>query len=603
MSLRRIIVPIFVVVALCSHQLISAQVPTTKIDSSSVYDKIDSIAQQNKTVKMLQNLLIKNEDEKKSESKGKERSSQENYDKYKGKIIRHVYIKTYDPFSSSVDDTTKTDESFLQKTANTLHLKSKEKSIKNLLLLHEGAPFDPLRAKESERLIREKEYVRDLFFSVEIVGDHSEQVDIYIRVLDMWSILPQRPGNNIVLTDRNFLGLGHQFKHTFNNQDKYYGIDYMVSNIGSSYISGDLGIGIDHHGHVNRRLSFDRRFFSPLTKWAGGISISYNSYSDTVGIDPTPSKARQFAVSAQDIWGGSAIQLLKGESEYSRSTNLISTLRALRVRYPIKPLNSDANLFIFDDENFYLGSVGISTQQYLKEKYIFKFGTTEDLPIGKVINITAGYQIKGNRERTYWGARVSFAQYHPWGYLSSQLEYGSYFKSSQSEQGVVAMGINYFTPLKQFGKWRFRQLIKSDITVGLNPFSTDSLTINNDVGISGFSSTNLWGTRRAVMTLQTQSYAPFNFWGFRFGPFLTLSGALLGNDEDGFKNSKLYTQFGLGVLIRNENLVLNTFQISLAFYPSMPGIGHNIFKVNSLRTTDFGFNYFKIGKPETVVFQ
>ncbi len=603
MSLRKMIVPIFVVMALCAFQLASAQVPTTKIDSSSVYDKIDSLAQQNKTVKMLQNLLIKNDEEKKSVSNRRERSGQVNYDKYKGKIIRHVYIKTYDPFSSSVDDTTRTDENFLQKTGNTLHLKSKQKTIKNLLLLQEGAPFDPLRAKESERLIRGKDYVRDLFFSVEPAQDNPEQVNIYIRVLDMWSILPQRPGNNIVLTDRNFLGLGHQFKHTFNNQDKYYGIDYVVSNIGSSYISGGVGLGVDHHGHVNRRLSFNRRFFSPLTKWAGGISISFDSHSDTVGINPSPSDARQFAINAQDLWGGSSIQLIKGNSEYSRSTNLISAVRLLRVRYPIKPLFNAVDAFIFDSEDFYLGSLGISTQQFLKEKYIFKFGTTEDLPIGKVINITTGYQLKGNRERTYWGARVSFAEYHPWGYLSSQLEYGSFFKSSKSEQGAISMGINYFTHLKQMGKWRFRQLIKSDLTIGINPFATDSLTINSDVGLAGFSSSNLWGTRRAVITLQTQSYAPFNFLGFRFGPYVTLSGALLGNDEDGFKNSKLYTQFGLGVLIRNENLVLNTFQISLAFYPSMPGQGNNIFRFNSLRSTDFGFNYFVIGKPNTVVFQ
>lgn len=541
MNLRRKIVPILVV-ALFAYQLVSAQVPATKNDSSTVYDKIDSIALRYKSVEILRNLLIKSEEEKNSAQNKIEKTDQSNYNKHEGKIIRHIVIQTYDPFSSSLDDTTKTDENFLQKTGNTLHLKSKQKTIKNLLLLQEGAPFDPLRAKESERLIRGKDYVRDLFFGVEPAQDNPEQVDIYIRVLDMWSILPQTSGQTFILSDKNFLGFGHQFQHTFNKQEKYYGINYVVTNIGSSYISGGVNVGIDKHGHFNRRLSFDRQFFSPLTKWAGGISLSYDSHSDTVGINPSPSDARQFAINAQDLWGGSSIQLIKGNSEYSRSTNLISAVRLLRVRYPIKPLFNDVDAFIFDSEDFYLGSVGISTQQFLKEKYIFKFGTTEDLPIGKVINLTTGYQLKGNRERTYWGARVSFAEYHPWGYLSSQLEYGSFFKSSKSEQGVISMGINYFTHLKQMGKWRFRQLIKSDLTIGINPFATDSLTINSDVGLAGFSSSNLWGTRRAVITLQTQSYAPFNFLGFRFGPYVTLSGALLGNDKNGFKNSKLYSQ-------------------------------------------------------------
>jgi len=106
-----------------------------------------------------------------------------------------------------------------------------------------------------------------------------------------------------------------------------------------------------------------------------------------------------------------------------------------------------------------------------------------------------------------------------------------------------------------------------------------------------------------LLTLQTQSYAPWNFIGFRFGPYFNFSLGMLGNESTGFKNSKLYSQIGFGVLINNLNLVMNTFQISIAFYPSIPGIGNNIFKINSLKTTDFGFNDFEIGKPVTVRFQ
>ena len=103
--------------------------------------------------------------------------------------------------------------------------------------------------------------------------------------------------------------------------------------------------------------------------------------------------------------------------------------------------------------------------------------------------------------------------------------------------------------------------------------------------------------------LQTQSYAPWNFIGFHFGPYLTYSLGMLGDAGTGFKNSKVYSQIGLGVLIKNENLVFNTFQISISFYPLIPGIGQDIFKMNSFRTTDFGFRDFEIGKPVPVVFQ
>jgi hypothetical protein len=59
----------------------------------------------------------------------------------------------------------------------------------------------------------------------------------------------------------------------------------------------------------------------------------------------------------------------------------------------------------------------------------------------------------------------------------------------------------------------------------------------------------------------------------------------------------VYSKIGIGVLIKNENLVFNTFQISLSLYPIIPDVGKNIFKMNSFGTADFGFRDFEIVKP------
>jgi hypothetical protein len=100
--------------------------------------------------------------------------------------------------------------------------------------------------------------------------------------------------------------------------------------------------------------------------------------------------------------------------------------------------------------------------------------------------------------------------------------------------------------------------------------------------------------------MQTQSYPPWNFIGFRFGPYLSYSLGLLADAKTPFRKSRVYSQIGLGVLIKNENLVFNTFQISISFYPSIPGVGQDVFIMNSLRTTDFGFRDFEFGKPSVV---
>jgi len=121
--------------------------------------------------------------------------------------------------------------------------------------------------------------------------------------------------------------------------------------------------------------------------------------------------------------------------------------------------------------------------------------------------------------------------------------------------------------------------------------------------MDGFNSSSLSGTRRMILTLQTQSYAPWNFIGFRFGPYLNLSFGMLGDAETRFNDSNVYSKIGLGVLIKNDHLIISTFQLSIAYFPSIPGNGQNVFKANSFRTVDFGFRDFIIGKPAVVAFQ
>jgi hypothetical protein len=168
---------------------------------------------------------------------------------------------------------------------------------------------------------------------------------------------------------------------------------------------------------------------------------------------------------------------------------------------------------------------------------------------------------------------------------------------------MFSVSVIYFTGLIEIGKWKFRQFVTPRLNIGINRFPSDSLTLNEGYGLDGFNSPALSGTNRIIFSLQTQSYAPWNFIGFRFGPFLTYSLGMIGNASRGFKDSKVYSQIGLGVLIKNENLIINTFQISIAFYPVIPGVGQDIFKLNSFKTTDFRFRDFEIGKPAIMVFQ
>ena len=52
---------------------------------------------------------------------------------------------------------------------------------------------------------------------------------------------------------------------------------------------------------------------------------------------------------------------------------------------------------------------------------------------------------------------------------------------------------------------------------------------------------------------------------------LQVDAGLLGNDNSPFYNSHMYQGYGIGLLVKNELLVISTFQFSFGFYPNVPG--------------------------------
>ncbi len=613
MWFRKCFILFFVLILI--SDIVSSQQDTVKTDSTLLYKNIETYSKRSKFTGFIYRLIFKPvaSDSKNQQVKRKvyKKLIQKPYSTFEGKIVRNIDVVTLDPFHYSASDTSVGKQNLLSRAGNGIHIKTQGITIRNLLLIHKNQPFNSLLVKESERLIRNQKYVHEVSFSVVAAGVKSDSVDIFIRELDNWSLVPgasvSASGMSIALTDKNFLGYGNEFHNAFSrNFDRdisSFNTTYNIPNIRNSYISSKLHLGIDGYGNFSRSFGIDRPFFSPLAKWAAGVSFASQIKKDSLKDINSVYVPVTLKFRTQDYWAGKSFQLFRGKTEGIPVINLILAARYLHIRFLEKPAEVLDPLSNYSGENFFLVTAGISARKYVQDRYIFKFGVTEDVPIGSVYSFTGGYQVKNNSGRLYLGMRVYFGNYNEWGYLSTNFEYGTFFHASHSEQGALTIGVNYFTGLFEMGKWRFRQFVKPQMTIGINRFSTDSLTINDGYGLDGFSSPALSGTNRLLFTLQTQSYAPWNVFGFRLAPYLTYSLGMLSDAVTGFKDSKVYSQFGFGVLIKNENLVFKTFQISVSFYPLIPGRGQNVFKMNSFKTTDFGFRDFEIEKPATTIYQ
>ena len=601
----------------------------TKIqkDTAQVYKKIETYSERSKFTKTLHRLIFR-------PTSGKHRSTikqskQQNFDRFEGKIVRNIIIETLDPFGFSVSDTSQTAESWLEKTGNKLHLKSKELAIRNYLLIKEDVALDTLLLAESARLLRAQNFIREVDISPHFVSAARDSIDIVIRELDSWSLIPKAvvsgSKTRLSLRERNFLGLGHEFRigygKQYSNGDDSFEGTYTVPNFKNTYISATGSYAVDFEGHYRKFLSIDRSFYSPYTRWAGGIFLGEQFLERTLPNDTLAMVDQQFKFLTQDYWIGHSIRIFSGETERERSTNLIGSGRVLLVNYREDPSAEYDPIDFFADERFYLATIGISSRQYIEDSYIFRDGPIEDVPVGTLYSITGGMQNKNHKNRLYLGGKVSYGNYFQWGLLSLDFEIGSFFDGSVSEQTSFSFQANYFSRLLQLNdRWKMRQFFKPQIIIGINRLDSyaDRLSLNenppfngsyghlyiepNNGNIQGFDS-EVVGTQKYILALQTQFYSPWEVLGFRFNPFINITGGMLNDGHGSFINNKVYSSFSVGCIIRNDYLIVNAFQISFTYYPQMPGQGNNIFKTNAFETYDFGFQDFEIGKPRPILYK
>ena len=201
---------------------------------------------------------------------------------YTGKIIRNINIETTDPFGYQISRKDK-DSKWYDRLADRVHIDSKKSTIQNYLLFKKGENYNAQKLYESERILRDMQFVNRVNISIVENTSTNDSIDVLVKVLDSWSIKPRLSlsGNRIGagVTEENLLGLGHEVSFLYNSdfKEKQNNIsgNYMAYNILGSFINA--GISGEKDYLDNERITFTARrdFFSPLTRWAGGFTFEY----------------------------------------------------------------------------------------------------------------------------------------------------------------------------------------------------------------------------------------------------------------------------------------------------------------------------------------
>lgn len=606
-------------VVLFSCQISTAQEPTSNKSDAKIYKKIDVFSKDRKFFKFMHKLIFRSVESEPApivtvKKKVRGISTNQNpYNLYQCKVIRNIKIETLDPFGYSIDDESYTPNNFFEKAGNAIHSKTKNWTIRNLLLFKKNQELDSLLIKESERIIRNQRFSRNVIIKPIAIENNKDSVDVYIRVLDTWSLIPTGAYTstraNLDITERNLLGLGHQLefdsKKRFTDNTNGYMAKYSINNFKNSFVNTSFSSETDFDKNTTKSISIDRPFYSIFARWAGGINYTYNNYFELIPNKESIVVINRFKKKTYNFWIGHSYKIFSGQSEFARTTNFTVTSSFNNSTYLEKTTSEFDQIGYYKSQKVYLGTIGISSQNYYQDKYLFRFGTIEDIPYGKVFSVTGGLQNREGFKRAYFGTRFSYGEYFKLGYFQGNFECGSFFNNGNTEQSTIKFEINYFTNLFSIGRWKFRQFLKPVIVLGNNRLDTskDRLTLVDINGIPGFNSAPLSGTEKFLMTFQTQSYNPKNLYGFNLSPFINCTLGFLGDGGKKVFNNKMYSQIGVGVLISNNYLVFNSFQFSFSYYPSLPNDGTNILKTNSFQNSDIQYRDFQIAQPYIVPYQ
>ncbi len=512
-------------------------------------------------------------------------------------------------------------------------------AINKFILFKEGKKVDTVLFKETARLLREQKYVHDINIIPREVQGEPHAVDIVIKVLDSWSLLPRGSFSSshfkVGLRERNFIGFGHEarlrYSKRFSDGETGFGAKYMIPNMANTFIdlTGSYESTFDHF--QDKYVSVKREFFSPLTKWAGGLFFQERSLERPFILPDYTVEIHDLKFYYQDYWLARSFPLNASSKNKEKNRNLILALRTALVNYREQlPIVMDESHY-FSNEQLYLGSVSLASRRYVRDHHIFRDGITEDVPTGELYTLISGIQRKNHRTRVYLGAQAVCGDYLDWGFLSGSVGIGTFFGKKHTEQVTLNIKANYFSNLWKLGVrgWRMRQFIKPQIVIGLDREKSfnDRLGLNERPYFRGVNSyeyidyadkhrfidyqtgemqgfdSPVIGTRKYVLDLQTQFYSPWEVLGFRLNPFASATLSILTGGDKSYGSNRLYSSFSLGFIIRNDYFVFDSFQLSLSFYPSIPGEGNNVIKANSFRNDDFGFQDFKVDEPRPIIYQ
>lgn len=513
-----------------------------------------------------------------------DQKSESGFKQYQGKTIRKITIH-HIGFERNINDTTKYRVvNTVTRVANSLHVDTKEKVIRNNLFFKANRPLDPYKLADNERYLRDLPFILDARIVVKPVRGNRDQVDVIVYTRDVFSIggslsAKSKTGVEYRVYDANLSGWGQRVEYRsvvdimreprFGHQILYSKNSMYGSLINGTVSYTQLNTGVSRGLENENALYFklDRPLVSPYTRWAGGLELSRNWSENVYSREDTV--FRSYGYFEKDLWVGYNIGIKNRVENRNRYFIALRTYGQSFFDQPEQP-QEEMNI-LYNNEQFVLGAFTFYNQNFYRTKYVYGFGRTEDVPYGTRMSFLLGQTKQINRVRPYIGIEIKRSIFHKRGdFMEYALRIGGYQYKDELQDITVQASANLFSRLMVIKGLKIRQSLGGSYAGILKRNFEPLLRIDNDFGIERFRSDSAIGTQRLGLSFETVVYIKPTLLGFHFAPFAFADMAMIAPQHAELMHQKPYFGLGGGVRTRNENLIFGTVELRMFYFPRIP---------------------------------
>ena len=484
-----------------------------------------------------------------------------------GAVIGEIRIVVGDIFDTRIPG----ERGWLYRTANKLHVETREETIRDQLLFKPGEPYRQRLIEETERLLRANDYL----YSANIVPTKVSDgvVDLEVHTRDVWTLNPgfsysRAGGENEVgaqIEEKNLFGTGQQLGIAWGDDvdREAVQINFYDPHFGDGYTR--LGVMYaDASDGETSAFRLERPFYSLDTRHAGGVALFDGQLNqpryvlgDEIGEFEHQQEHHQLQFGISGGLQGRWVRRWTAGVTYERD------------RFALLP-GVDPGGALPEDRELLYPWIGVELVEnsFEERSNQDQIRRTEDVLVGLRTGARLGYASESlGSDRNAWIAQLwaqNGVDLRPGHSLFGLISASGRLEDGSLENGIAEAEARYYWQTTE----RTKFFVDVAGAVARDLDAEHQLLLGGDNGLRGYPLRYQAGTSRALLTLEQRYYTdwyPFHLFYVAAAAFFDV-GRTWGTDVTGAESAGWLRDVGIGLRLGSSRSSFgNVIHIDLAF--------------------------------------